>query len=552
MAKRFFVCLLAVLMFATLFTGCTKPQEVWESYSVYHPGEDEDTSGDGSDKTNGDSSDKTNGGVSNKTSRTKKTTTKAGQNTQVTGKQTRPPKSEAESLNFTPVKDAGANYDVKGTVSIAVDTVRKTDYEAMFDVMQKMYPNVTFEFDYWTHNTSDTALEYLTTRILTKTAANIIWDEAGEIPTYLANGWIKPITSYVAKDPEASNIPANLKADYTFFGELYAVPHQATLQTVVFNTDLLNRLGMKLPGLEWSLTDFERYLRGAGVSFDDGVCVGMDDFTDINSMVAFYQGVAAGGTYGASSYNYKTKQFDVQYLKAGGLKLREWRLLPGAEGWYQQQQTNSSGTLLQQNLGINEYSRCFSSGKALMEYCGTWNVENTISNYDNFNWKMWTTPNKDGKLMIHVDHCFITSSTPADRMDACYQALRFMTFSTNGNLARLTMYDDAEKGKYTLNSHIFYPTTASQVVLDKFAKLSRTNEVDEYIVKNIKNSSRVDTFKLVYGVRDLYDDWQGAMNNITDGLDSSGNGLDEYVVKANEALKKNEADFKKEYDKYYK
>ncbi len=536
MSKKILSCLLAAMLFATLFTGCTQPKEVWESYSIYHPGEE------GEESVKNDTT---------RTTRTKRTTTN-GKDTQVTGKQTRPPISDAEALNFDPVADAGANYDVKGTVSIAVDTARKTDYEAMFDVMQKLYPNVTFEFDYWAHNAEDTAMEYLSTRMLTKTAANIIWDEAGEIPTYLSNGWIKPITSYVAKDPEATNIPSNLKADYTFFGELYAVPHQATLETMVFNTDLLSRIGMKMPGLEWSLEEFEAYLRGAGELFDDGVCVGMDDFTNINDMVTWYQGMAAGGTYGTKGYNYKTKQFDVQYIKQGGLKLREWRVLPGTEAWYQQQQKTSSGTLLQQNLGLNNYSQCFSSGKALMEKCGSWNVENTISNYDNFNWKMWTTPNKNGRMMIHVDHCFITSSTPADRMDACYQALRFMTFSTNGNLARLTMYDDAEKDKYTLNSHIFYPTTTSQVVLDKFAKLPRTNEVDEYYVKNIKNSCRNDTFKLVYNIRDVYDDWQGAMNDITDGLDSSGDGLDEYVDKANKALKTNEAEFKKEYDKRYK
>lgn len=536
MSKRILSYLLAVMIFATVLAGCTQPKEVWESYSVYHEGE---TGGENDTDTE-------------RTTRTRKITTGNNQNTQATGKQTRPPRAEEESLNFTAIKDAGANYNVKGTVSIAVDTARKTDYEAMFDVMQKLYPNVTFEFDYWTHSSSDTAVEYLSTRMLTKTAANIIWDEAGEIPTYLSNGWIKPITSYVAKDPEASNIPANLKADYTFFGELYAVPHQATLETIVFNTDILSRIGMKMPGLEWSLEEFEAYLRGAGNSFDDGICVGMDDFTDIEKMVAWYQGLAAGGSYGSCAYNYNTKQFDVRYLKAGGLKLRYWRELPGTEGWFQQQQKTASGTLLQQELGLNSYALCFSSGKALMEKCGSWVVENTISNYDNFNWKMWTTPNKKGRMMIHVDHCFITSSTPADRMDACYQALRFMTFSTNGNLARLTMYDDAEKDKYTLNSHIFYPTTTSKAVLEKFAKLSRTNEVDEYYVKNIKNSCRNDTFKLVYNIRDVYDDWQGAMNDITDGLDSSGDGLDEYVDKANKALKANEAEFKKEYDKRYK
>lgn len=57
-------------------------------------------------------------------------------------------KPGSPTLDFTPVADKGANYDVKGTVTIAVDTARPTDYDAMFDVMQKLYPNVKIKFDY--------------------------------------------------------------------------------------------------------------------------------------------------------------------------------------------------------------------------------------------------------------------------------------------------------------------------------------------------------------------------------------------------------------------
>ncbi len=534
MAKKMLALVLATLMVLSI-AGCTGPQEVWLSEEIVETVQ------------------KTQDGE--KSTKTKKTTTaKETQNTQAEGsKVTRPSKNEADMLDFTPVEDAGANYDIEGTVSIAVDTVRPTDYEAMFDIMQKLYPNIKFEFDYWQHSQYDDAREYLSTRMKTNTAANIIWDEAGPLPTYLSQGWIAPITDYVNKDPEAKNIPANIKNDYTYYGELFAVPHQATFEVTVFNTDLLPKINMDLPKLEWSFDDYQKYLRTAGEFFNQGICVALEDQTETRERIIYYVASESGDRYGAKTYNYKTQEFNANALKTGYKMMREFRLIPGAEGWQQQQSETAGTNLLQQKLGVTNYYDCWRTGKALMKDCGTWVVETSMKNYK-FNWKMWTMPNQDGKMMMHVDHCFITKSTPADRMDACYQVLRFMTFTTNGNLARLTMYEDSQEGKYNLNSHIFYPTTTSKEVAKKFNDLTCTNEVDEYLVKNISNCGRADSFKLVPSVEEVYtsQDWIDAMNEITDGKDTSGAGLDEPIVKANKKIKENFADFKKDFDKNYK
>ncbi len=169
-------------------------------------------------------------------------------------------KPGSPTLDFTPVADKGANYDVKGTVTIAVDTARPTDYDAMFDVMQKLYPNVKIKFDYWAHNKSDSSVEYLTTRASTGTMADIVFDDAGCLPSYIMQGWVYPITKFVNADAEASNLPANLRKDYTYCGELYALPNSAHFDVEVFNTDLLNKLGLKAPGMTWTMKDYEDYL----------------------------------------------------------------------------------------------------------------------------------------------------------------------------------------------------------------------------------------------------------------------------------------------------
>lgn len=535
MTKKLLAILFSALMIVTCMAGCSTTEEVWVSV------EDED--GDNGDNTE-------------KTTRAKRTTKGQGQsgdNTEKTDKnapvKTRQPGGTGKGgIDFKPVADAGANYKVKGEVSIAVDTVRPTDYDAMFDVMQKLYPNIKFTFDMWSHSSNDDGREYLSSRAKTGTMANIMWDEAGEMPVYLRQGWVYPITKLVAADPEAKNIPANLKKDYTFGGELYAVPHQATFETVTFNMDLLAQTGKKLPPLEWSMKDYESYLKAGADLFNKGKCVAVQDLFETYNRVCFYETSKKSGTYGVRGYNWATNQMEVDPLITGAKQFRAWRVMQvGVEGWQEGQTKNSEGqTNIQQKLGLANYGQAWKSGKALMED----DINVYVDKYYNqvkFNFKMWTSPNYKGKMMMHVDHCFITASTPKDRIDACYQALRFMTFSTNGNLARLEMYETKNKGKYNLNSVVYFPTTTSTAVIDKFSKLDCTTEVHDYYIKNIKNCGRYDTFKLVPELRDLTGEHLSQkLNNITDGLDESGEGLREPSVKFNADMKTAWANFEKE------
>ncbi len=528
MTKKLLAILFSALMIVTCMAGCSTTEEVWVSYE-----EEGDTDGDGVTKG----------------SRTKRTTTGNGQtdktDKQQGGVKTRTTKPPKEGLNFKPVADAGANYDVKGKVSIAVDTVRPTDYDAMFDVMQQLFPNIEFTFHMWQHNTNDDAREYLTNNANTGTHANIIWDEAGEMPAYLMQGWVYPITKLVKNDPEAKNIPDNLIKDYTFGGELYAVPHQATFETVTFNMDLLAQTGKKLPNLEWSMKDYEEYLRAGAMLFNQKKAVAVKDLFETYNRVCFYETSKKSGTYGVRGYNWATNQMEVDPLIVGAKQFRAWRIMAvGVEGWNEATNNkNSQGVhAVQQNLGLADYTAAWNAGKALMED----DLNVYVDKYDTqvkFNYKMWTAPNYKGKMMMHVDHCFITAATPDDRIDACYQALRFMTFSTNGNLARLEMYETKNKGKYNLNSVVYFPTTTSSAVIDKFNKLDCTTEVHEYYLKNISKCGRYDTFKLVPELRDITGrHLSSELNKITDGL-ADGENLREPADKFNQDMKKAWANF---------
>ncbi len=345
--------MLAALMIVAVMAGCTtSTKEIWVSTSDY---EDAGVADDGSDadEQDADQTDKTGEDqVGSKTTKRKKTTT-TKKATEANGTRTRVTKAPEEALTFTPVADAGADYSVKGNVSIAVNTVRPTDYEAMFDVLQRLYPNINFVFDYWVSTYADDGREYLTSRMATGTAANIMWDEAGEIPTYIMNGgWIAPITDYVAKDPEAKYIPANLKEDYTYYGELFAVPHQATFETVAFNTKLMNELGIKnsdMPGLEWTLEEYEELLRKGAAGFQAGKCVGIDHVENERDRVSFYRAAEDHGMgYAGNGYNYKTNVMDVKYVQEACKQARTWRTISGVEGWYMRE-------FIGDKFGVSDY-----------------------------------------------------------------------------------------------------------------------------------------------------------------------------------------------------
>lgn len=539
--KRIVAIISAALLFCGVLTGCTNEQVVVLSGSGEWYEEEVvvvKTNADGTAQTNQDGTVITESTKNGKSTTTKKGRTKTAATTVKTKGQGRV--DGADEINFTPQVDSFADYTVKGSLKIAVDTVRPTDYAAMFDILQKLYPNIKIEFDYWQHSGSDSAVEYLSKTSPTGTMADIIWDDAGEIPGYLQQGWVRPITSYVNKDPEYANVPANLKVGYTFGGNVYAAPHMATFEIMAINTDLLTRLGLSMPGLEWSAETFENMLKvGANSGYSTNRwCVAIDDLFSVATWYGGYAAQAAGKNLTIGGYNYSSRQCDdISYYKQGALMFRKWRVMAaGVEGWQCANEKVGGVSSLSSTLGISDYTQLWSAGKSLFNQTGTYETPGWTNL--KFNWKEWTVPNEDGKMPFHVDHCFITTNCKDSNMDAAFQVLRFMTYSTNGNLARLTMYEEENAGKYILNSHIYYPTTTSKKVAEKYNSLKCATETDKYLLANINNCYRIDPYKIVPEWKTLQNTLiHPALNQITDGLDADGSGFAEVQKKMNEGLK---------------
>lgn len=539
MTKKFrMASLLLSVAMACSMAGCSLTQTTTSDiYTEYT----ETVSRPGQSGTSGDTSTNNTSGENNTSSKkgTDSNGTTANGNSDISV--SRPPREPGSpTLDFTPVADKGANYNVKGTVTIAVDTARPTDYDAMFDVMQKLYPNVNIKFDYWAHNESDSALEYLTTRAASGKMADIIFDDAGCLPSYVMQGWVYPITKFVNADPEASNLPDNLRKDYTYCNELYALPNSAHFDVTIFNVNLLNKLGLKQPKMQWTMDEYENYLRKAAAKFSSKLCVGTSDLGNAYTTYAWYLSMQKGQRYGTFGYNYDTQQVDADILIEGSKKARYWRTMAsGVDAWYESTQKGANGvSQLETNLGLSDYTAAFTSGKALLYDWNTGGTNKTSLNYK-FKYVVVPAPNTNGRLSMHVDCSFMTTACKAENAEAAYQLLRFMTISTNGNLARLTMYEDSQKGKYSLNSRIYYPTSNSKAVINKFNSLSVATETDKYLVANIPNSGRYDANKLVPNLYDSFFKYAAsAYNDVRDGKDD-GSGMKEAISKWNQAIKAN-------------
>ena len=439
--------------------------------------------------------------------------------------------------------DQNADYSVEGTVTVAVDTARATDYEALFDALQQAYPKLDIQFDYFSHTDKDSAAEYLSAKASAGKMPDIIWDEAatdGSLMTYISQGWVYPLDEFVKDDPDFKYIPENLVKNYTFCDKLYALPHQAQFEEMVVNLDVLDALNLDMPELDWTLEDFEKYLKAATNSTYSGI----EKLFQIPSLVVS----AYNPKDTINGYNEDTHQFEADaYVKA--LKyMINLRAIPGLEAWALRRTSTGDKTDYVKKFGTDEDNAAFDKGLTLFHGVGTWELADAQSRWSDKNWTSWTIPqNKKAKgvMPYHVDHCFMTSS--CENTKAAWQVLRFITYSSEGNLARLSMYDETNTGKYATINKLYYPTTSNPKVAEKFNSLPGVTEVDKYLFNNIDKCRRIDVEKIVPQYNDITKNYfDEAQNQATDGTSSNVEPIiKEAVAKANPEMKKAWEDFEK-------
>lgn len=478
MNRKIWCILLSVCLLLLPLTACAK-----------HPADASSGSSDASDTADLSSTDET--GSQADGNATSSTTASGG-----TGSNANASKPGPGLVVSGAGTDANARYNISGTVTVSVDTARATDYQALFDQFSSVYPNIKLNIRNFQHqdtggSNEDNAMKFLTSCAATNTMPDVVFDDAGYLTFYLSQGWMYPLDDFVKNDTDFKYIPKNLIDSCTFGGKLYALPGSLHFNGIYINKDLINTLNMQMPSLNWTMNDMANYLRKATTD----KYAGTNGISDMQ--VLHYSGIYGSGTDATTmGYNYKTRSFgDLSGLRKAVNFVKQLNQVPG---------------LVTNKMSTADFNNKFGSnvdvvnrGLVLMRLgVGTW-IFNTDHTTVSYNRVMWTPPQEQkGRLGMHIDYSFMTAN--AKNPEAAFQVLRYITYSTEGNLTRLSMYDKANKGKYQLKSPYYIPANQNPQVKQKFVSLPNVGDYEKYCFENMQNSFRVDPEKFIPNWLDMF------------------------------------------------
>ena len=111
---------------------------------------------------------------------------------------------------------AEVNEELTGTVTVGINSYRNSDFKAILEGFKAQYPNVEVKPVVFESKTDD-ALEYLTSMAMSeKDLPDVLYDDAGPLPTYIQNGWVYPLTSFLEGDAEYDKVPSNIQNYFVY------------------------------------------------------------------------------------------------------------------------------------------------------------------------------------------------------------------------------------------------------------------------------------------------------------------------------------------------
>ena len=392
----------------------------------------------------------------------------------------------------TEIRDESADYDVSGTITVAINSNRNSDFEMLFNTFKTLYPNVTVEPIVF-ESTSDDATEYLTSQTMAgRELPDIVFDDAGSLPTYIENGWVYPLSSFIEGDTDFENIPENLIEPFTYGDKLYALPQTLHSNTLLVNTDLVEELNVDLPEYDWTWDDFTEFIEKCTNSQYSGV-------EDLSGQYNWASG-AMSDNCTIVGYNYDTGTYDLTTVQTYVNYVLDIKKINGVEATSLQQNASSGTSDYEKKFGITPGTdAAFIAGKVASTFTGTWNYSKWMQQDLPFNWEMYPVPQSSaGRIPLHVDYCWMTTNLTEENVDAAWEFLRFVTFSKTGNLARLSSYDEDHITADMYNT-FYMPCTSDEDVVAKFESLPYVTDSILYLYDNFSNGYLGDPEKTVPG-----------------------------------------------------
>ena len=329
-------------------------------------------------------------------------------------------------------KDPNADYKVSGKVSVAVNTNRPTDYEAMFEAFQAVYKDVDLEIRYFSDG--DKSLDYILKQASINKLPDVVFDDAANVPTYVAQGLAYPLDDFVKNDPDIKYVSDEILDSYRYGNKLFALPNSIHFSCVMINLDIVEKLNLKMPSLSWTVDDMVAFLKAGTTSEYSGCEQLFGNYTIAAQLCPIYD-----KTVGLYGYDHKNGKFNLTSMTKGLQLMADLRKIEGLEAFSLRMSGIDKYTAKFGNSNTSDTRMALKLGKTLVEFdSGTWEDPN-LSNFK-FDNCLWPYPQSEaGRMPIHVDHSMMMKT--AKNPEAAFQLLRFITYSSEGNLARLSMYD---------------------------------------------------------------------------------------------------------------
>jgi len=561
MKKRILAFMLVMCMILVPLTGCQKSEGQWLSEEVWVEVENGDSANTDSkndpantdsnnDSANNNSQSGDNAGNSKPGSNSSKNESQSGNKnntantssvnpnkrptTQVTG-------DNAIKTEMTG-KDKNANYKVKGKVSVAVNTNRPTDYEAMFEAFQAVYKDVDLEIRYFSDG--DKSLNYILKQASINKLPDVVFDDAASVPTYVAQGLAYPLDNFVKNDPDIKYVSNEILDSYRYGEKLFALPNSIHFSCVMINLDIVKKLNLKMPSLSWTVDDMVAFLK-AGTTKEYSGCEQLfGNYTIAAQLCPIYD-----KTVGLYGYDHKNGKFNLTSMTKGLQLMTDLRKIEGLEAFSLRMSGIDKYTAKFGNSNTSDTRMALKLGKTLVEFdSGTWEDPN-LGNFK-FDNCLWPYPQSEkGRMPIHVDHSMMMKT--AKNPEAAFQLLRFITYSSEGNLARLSMYDKANSGKYTLSSRMYFPVSNHPDIVAKFNTL-KLPEQYKYMYSNISKCYRADPKKYMVDYEDVIKTATEEWNKVQDGLADATSTNATMEKKLNAKLANSLKDFNAKIAKNYK
>ncbi|MDE7353874.1 MAG: extracellular solute-binding protein [Acetatifactor sp.] len=380
-------------------------------------------------------------------------------------------------------------YQISGKVVVAVSSGLGADFRQLLKKFNDYYPNIEVETVEYETSTS----EYLTAQASTGQMPDVVLDDADKFYYYVSQGWVYPITDFVKEDEDFGYIPENIIKSYTYLDELYAVPEEVHFNCVFMNQDLLETLNLDVPELDWNTEDYKNLLKAATTAQYSGseILWSVDEFLS-GSM----------SDYGYYGFDPDSMSFHMSESWVDAVNVMiELRAYPGLEAWSLR---NTSADIASSdyvakfgNGNTDDNHMALKLGKVLTDPRGTWDI-GWLTTDCSFNWCMWPWPSEaGGRLPMHVNCSFVVST--AQNPEAAFEFVRFMSYSEEGNLERIAIYEQGDTDDYTLGSSFYIPATNLPAVTQRWQELPSVTEPIAYMHESMKTSFRADLSKIIPG-----------------------------------------------------